>query len=269
MNRLDRFGFGPDPIGQPRLEAPSLRLETLVLDVTPDLALAWLADARHCRPLCPRAVARFAQEMRAGRWALNGQTVVFDRQGRLRDGCRRLAGVVKAGVTVRMLIVRGVEPGSAETLDSGQPRGLGQLLRARGEARPGPLAAALRLFRRWLQSDDELPTVVPTPHGLITLLERVPELRASLLLIESQGWRGATLPVLAVAHLVLATEADPACVTAFFQRLGDPDLPRGEHPIPDLQRRLEARNGSSLSRLFLVLDGFDEWVARATRTRNA
>lgn len=91
--------------------------------VTPEQAERWLATAnRKNRPLSPVFAGRYAADMKGGRWAVNGQGVVFDTDGHLIDGQHRLKAVVLSGTAVPLLVVSGVPAGVFDTLDQGRRR---------------------------------------------------------------------------------------------------------------------------------------------------
>ena len=49
-------------------------------------------------------------EMQDGKWRLNGKTICFDSTGRLLNGQHRLSAVVRSGVTLTTVVVRGLDP---------------------------------------------------------------------------------------------------------------------------------------------------------------
>ena len=59
--------------------------------------------------------------MLAGRWEINGESISFDEQGRLRNGQHRLSAQVEAGVTLELVIVTDV-PYTTNTWDRGKNR---------------------------------------------------------------------------------------------------------------------------------------------------
>ena len=257
MNRLARFGLLPDDSGQ---SSPD-RLETLVLVVDPALALQYLSRSRVGRSPCPRAVARFARDMLSGCWALNGEALVFDREGFLLNGRRRLLALIRAGVAVPMLIVRGVDPSVAETHDSGDPRGLVELLTNRGEPRPALLAATLRLLDRfWAEGEPDQGPV--TPRDLLALLDDIPRIRASLELVLAQGWSPPTpVPALALAHYALVgVPEEEEALTEFFSRLGSGEGP-SQGPILALRRRLLGRRPPrGMAAVQAIFQAWDDWL---------
>ena len=79
--------------------------------ISPAIAKEYLtANKNNYRKLSRSVVNRYAEDMKAGRWELNGEPIVFDENGCLKNGQHRLAAVITAGVTVNLAVVRGVSP---------------------------------------------------------------------------------------------------------------------------------------------------------------
>ena len=96
--------------------------------ITPELAGVYLSrNAEGQRRINPNRVADYAADMKKGLWVANGEAVIFDDAGRLIDGQHRLSAIVRAGVPVEMLVVRGVESKSFQTIDQGCMRTIGTL----------------------------------------------------------------------------------------------------------------------------------------------
>jgi len=102
------------------------------LDVTPELAFKLLEANTHNRPLVQSRVERYARDMRAGQWRVNGDAVRFDINGILIDGQHRLWAVTESGVTLKMLVVRGLEPEAQDTIDQGKPRSIKEVFHLGG-----------------------------------------------------------------------------------------------------------------------------------------
>lgn len=81
-----------------------------VVHVTPELAARWLERNHRHRKIDPRRVRRYAKQMTAGTWSLNGKTLVFDAEGMLLGGQHRLTACVESGVGFTTLVVRGINP---------------------------------------------------------------------------------------------------------------------------------------------------------------
>lgn len=75
------------------------------------------------RPLLRSRVAQYAYDMEHGRWEQqNGETFQFDRNGNLLNGQHRLHAIIKSGVTMKFLTVRGLDPEVFTKIDRGKAR---------------------------------------------------------------------------------------------------------------------------------------------------
>lgn len=129
-------------LASPEPEKPSAS----VVYVAPDMAERWLGRNVKNRKLKERNIARFARDMKNGRWQITGEAIKFDVNGNLIDGQNRLTAVVASGATVPMFVVRGLAPESQEVMDSGTPRNAKDALTLRGYASAkdlSPVAVAL------------------------------------------------------------------------------------------------------------------------------
>jgi hypothetical protein len=93
-----------------------------VIDVTPELAFRWLEGNTHNRLVIQATVDRFARDMKAGRWRLSSQGIIFDTTGLLMDGQHRLCAVIEANVTVAMRVFFNEPPENRWVLDTGNRR---------------------------------------------------------------------------------------------------------------------------------------------------
>jgi hypothetical protein len=116
--------------------------KTSIID--PKTAQEWL-DTKNVanRPLSKRTVDKYAQEMKAGRWKLNGEAIIFGTSGNLMNGQHRLAACVKAERDFTTLVTFGVEDSAFDTLDDNNPRKLRDVLAIGGEVNPNFLSSAL------------------------------------------------------------------------------------------------------------------------------
>lgn len=118
-----------------------------IVNIDPDEAKRLLKSNAGNRRLDPGTVDRYAGAMRRGEWKLSHQGVAIDRDGVLLDGQHRLAAIVKAGVSIRLAVVRQVDRDAFSVLDTGKRRGAGDTLRLAGASDPLHLSAALRYLR--------------------------------------------------------------------------------------------------------------------------
>lgn len=90
--------------------------------ITPDIAKDMLKRNNKNRPVNWRKVEEYAEVMRSGRWRLHDQGVMFDTQGNILTGQKRLWAVIKAGVNIYLRISRGNPIDTAEVIDRGVPQ---------------------------------------------------------------------------------------------------------------------------------------------------
>ena len=122
------------------------------------------------RTLNERLARRYAEDMRTGRWINNGQGIVLDHQGNLIDGQHRCQAIVFAQQSISMLVVRGVPATAMETIDSGRPRGLADVLRIEGYSSSVVLAAAARLVFNYVAG--VALTYSPSKAAVLELIKR-------------------------------------------------------------------------------------------------
>ena len=80
-----------------------------VVRMTPDMARAILKNNPNNRNVKRDRVSLYASDMEKGRWQLNGESIVIDANGNLKDGQHRLMAVIKSQCTVPMVVVTGVD----------------------------------------------------------------------------------------------------------------------------------------------------------------
>ncbi len=110
----------------------------------PQMAAEILRYNEGNRKLDRSTVELYAGAMKRGEWKLSHQGVAIDDRGNLLDGQHRLAAVVRSGVSVPMLVVRGVDRDSFSVVDTGKRRSASDSLKIIGAADVLNLAASLR-----------------------------------------------------------------------------------------------------------------------------
>lgn len=116
------------------------------MTVTPALAEKWLSWNIANRPLTQNWVENLAQRMRDDEWTLNGQPIIFDTNGDLRNGQHRLSAVILAGMDIEFDVRFGVAPESFSTMDDVRKRSAGDVLSVEGVENYATVAAACRLI---------------------------------------------------------------------------------------------------------------------------
>lgn len=92
------------------LNPADLGLEITIEIISPEEAQSYLNNNAKHRPIKEKKVNEYMGEMREGKWRLNGKTICFDSTGRLLNGQHRLSAVVRSGVPLTTVVVRGLDP---------------------------------------------------------------------------------------------------------------------------------------------------------------
>lgn len=133
----------------PSAPALSSDMDTAVENIGPD-------EARHYLTLVPSTqrsqqsvtVTAYAKEMAEGRWRFTAEPITFDTENNLIQGQHRMAAVVRAGVTLPFLVVRGAPADSFAVVDIGRRRTASQFLNGKYQTHIMSGARALWLIER-------------------------------------------------------------------------------------------------------------------------
>ncbi len=149
-----------------------------LVEVTPELARAWLARGNFNRPANQNTVARYVRQIKAGLWQRTHQGLAFTQVGVLIDGQHRLQAIIQTGVTLPMLVVVNEPTENFAFIDCGRNRSNLDMLRlGMRDARISSkhlqtlrsfLAGRFCMTTRW--SNAELNRLFPQYSGAITFV---------------------------------------------------------------------------------------------------
>ena len=80
-----------------------------LMKITPEMAQEMLNSNTINRHVSKNRIDMFADDMKNGGWQLNGETICFNKSGKLINGQHRLMAIIKSGCTVEMVVVTGIE----------------------------------------------------------------------------------------------------------------------------------------------------------------
>lgn len=106
---------------------------TDIYTLTPELAKCLLERNPINRPINKANSAELAQDITAGRFLFNGESVIVSNTGILCDGQHRCSIVVATGVAVRTVIVFGVAEEARYTIDTGRSKSVSNFLAMKGK----------------------------------------------------------------------------------------------------------------------------------------
>lgn len=124
---------------------PLHKPEMAWVPIDPDTAARWLKRNPKNRKISSTDVATYARDMAAGNWLLTGEAIKFAPDGRLLDGQHRLLAIIKAGVTITMLVIRNVSEDAQSVMDTGKKRTASDALDIAGHKHTTNLAAAAKI----------------------------------------------------------------------------------------------------------------------------
>jgi hypothetical protein len=218
-----------------------------IVDVTTEIALDWLTANTHNRPLKPRAIEAYAADMRAGVWSWNGEAIKFDRNGRLQDGQNRLHAVIESGKTIKMLVVRNLEPEAQDTMDSGVKRKFSDVLKLHGEENHVALASITRRVYTWKAGVRYVTgggPYSPSNMQLAATLAEHPELRDIAKRAQHVSSNSALPTSIAGLTVWLFDQIDKTDSEHFFERLASDQGHHAGEPIYELRKTLTSNQGS-------------------------
>lgn len=133
-------------------EIPEMASEVFsaeVMHVTPELAQQWLGLNSNNRHPSDRSVMRYRSDMREGQWIFTGDSIRFDRSGKLLDGQHRLmalASLEGSGLSLPFVVMRGIDQRAQLVMDQGRKRSHADQLTLKGYRHTSLLASGVRLY---------------------------------------------------------------------------------------------------------------------------
>ena len=204
-----------------------------VEDVTPEMAAWMLQFNNQNRKLNERLVDELVRQIHADGFLLNGESIklsrgvplldpdgkpVTDGEGHVMkvplvvDGQHRLEAIKKSGKTVKILVVRGLDPDTQATVDTGRKRTTADVMRISGERESANLGAMLAGIWKWNAGDRKFGTnPKPSPAEAKNLLaEDSDRIRRSLEvgLQTGRSYPDLSKSSLAISHYLLC-QVDP------------------------------------------------------------
>lgn len=204
--------------------------------ISPKVAADWMKQNKGNRPLSEMLGDRYAEAMRRGEWCENGESIKFNCDGRLADGQHRLYGVIKSGVTLPMMVVRGVPTEAFVTIDGGKRRSNGDHLAGAGEAHYNQLASALRWFNV-IANRKSWKSMALTSKQLFQVLDKEPKIRESVAFaFSTKASKIASGSILGACHYAFSKK-DRELADLFLESLATGEGLKRTDPVYILRER--------------------------------
>lgn len=129
-------------------------IRTKVMTITPKMASAWLTRNYINRPIKEARVKEYSRQLEEGIFDPNGSTIVFDSDGYLRDGQHRLSAVLLTQLPMTAVVVFGISPDAALSIDTGSPRSPADVMRIAGNPCTHSAATAAGILLRLAETGE-------------------------------------------------------------------------------------------------------------------
>lgn len=114
--------------------------------ITPEIAEHYLSYNTQNRKESTRSINFLTQQMNKGLFIENGESIVFDKNMKLTDGQHRLMAIIKSGKSYHIPVVKGVNPISMATYDTGKNRSSADVLSINGFKNANLLSTFIKLI---------------------------------------------------------------------------------------------------------------------------
>lgn len=218
-----------------------------VTNLTPELARELLAGQAPNRNKKWVKIDQFARNMKAGLWTFTGEAIKFDWNGRMIDGQNRCEAVIKSGVTIQVLVIRGLDPTVQGDMDQVTPRSSRDALKFAGYEDTKDVSAAISAHRAW--KDGAIGHCManlsyysrPSNSEAVLYAAQHPELVAAAKAAQTIYSHGLRLPIGAIAVALVETAAiDAAASKDFFDRIINLRTTGPGDPVHTLLKRIDA-----------------------------
>lgn len=211
-----------------------------IVNVTPALAREWLSRMDSNRNVSTPRVEMYARDMKAGKWQLSPEGIQFDTQGQLTNGQHRLHAVVKAGVSVQMVVFWDVPASVKATLDTGRVRSAADMIRILlGEKNAALKASVTRMLIRFNYAHLRRASVFSNDEVLSALYQWSDQIHWAT----SGPPMSPRLPTPIIAAVAFIHPLDPEKTTQFRDQLYTGQNLAEDDPVLVLRKWVMGSNG--------------------------
>lgn len=181
-------------------------VNTEIVTLTPALAEMLLERNPGNRNIRSRTVDNYCSDIKAGNWAVNGESIKVSIHGELNDGQHRCHAVIAAGRSIETLITFGLARESRMTVDQGAVRTAGNYLSMAG-IKDANVTAAVASFVWQYENHGRIATgsnARPTKVQIAETYRSHPGITESVSAIPARARAGRSKSVLAFCHYILS-----------------------------------------------------------------
>jgi len=107
-------------------------MKATIVTMTKELARDYLTRNNQNRKVKKATLLFYKQQMISGKWKENGEPIIIDVNGVIKDGQHRLLAVVESDFSYKVPVISGVESNVMDTIDTGKNRSASDVLHLEG-----------------------------------------------------------------------------------------------------------------------------------------
>ena len=212
-------------------------IKSTLRKITPKIAEKMLLKTSQNRKLSRPLIQRYARDMSAGNWDVNGQPIVISNKGKLLDGQHRLKACIKNNVMFYSFVTTDIVEEAKLTIDSGKKRTFAHNLQMDNVTNSNHVAATVQTVYNILEGSTATKL---THHELQDFLDEYPGIVDSCTL--NSNYR-AIVPkpsILAAVHFLASQFLSNSPVAEFHHVFftGIPHYTKGRDPAHVWRERL-------------------------------
>lgn len=254
-----------------------MTVKTRRTKITPKMAERWLEANTLNRSLRRHAVAKYASDIREGRWQFTGDAIRFNCDGTLIDGQHRLAAIVSAGAPIEAMVITGLPRDIQVVVDTGIARTLGDALRLSRDvpAYHTGLAAVIRWSMKYEAGQMTQNTNVRfSVSSELEWYDKHPESYENTVWATKIKTTGGRLPIIGISLLggMRTVSPEPFLVEEFFEGIAKGIGFTEGDPRMALRRWLERRAASPFvtgakAQAYVAITAYNAFVTGRTVSR--
>ena len=97
-------------------------MKATVVTMTKELAKDYLSRNNQNRKVNKRTLSFYKEQMTNNKWKENGEPIIIDVNGVIKDGQHRLMAVIETGFSYRVPVISNINPDTMDTIDTGKNR---------------------------------------------------------------------------------------------------------------------------------------------------
>lgn len=227
------------------------QVTSTVVEVTPEMAVQFLANNPNNRPINRSMVTFILRQMEDGQWSEHVSPIVFNERGELLDGQTRLSALVRYGKPLLMELKRNVPDSVMPLIDTGRKRQSANWLQMLGFENATTIAGAAKVVLAYddMRLEDYYKRMSPSNLDIAEVVKRDPHIVEYSRIAKSGRTGHLISPSLLAGMSSIFHRSDPSLAHAFCVGMGCGYDPRRQPNFFRLREVFSKAAGVSRSEL--------------------